>query len=127
LENEEMRDRDATAQERGGRKHHLRTFILAVVAAWVLGTCAFVYFYPHLIYNALERAMVKHGISGDGSSGIPVNTLYAMPELASPTTSTCICLCGHAYHRHEGGRLPRERSGLEGAGATGTAADILAG
>jgi len=40
---------------------------------------------PHLIYNALERAILRHGIaaaSGDTSSGLPVNTLYAVPTLA---------------------------------------------
>jgi len=40
------------------------------------------YFYPHLIYSALERAILRHAIaaaSGDTSSGIPVNTLYAVP------------------------------------------------
>jgi hypothetical protein len=94
LTNEEMRDKDATVQERGGRTHHLRTFIRAMVAAWALGTVAFVYFYPHLIYNALERAMVQHGVGGDSSSGIPLNTLYAMPDLASPATSKSNLLAG---------------------------------
>ncbi len=45
---------------------------------------------PHLLYNALERAIVQHGIgattSGGSSSGIPVNTLFAMSALASPST-----------------------------------------
>jgi hypothetical protein len=45
---------------------------------------------PHLFYNAPVRAMVRHGISGTtretSSSGIPINTLSAMPDLASPAT-----------------------------------------
>jgi hypothetical protein len=55
-----------------------------------LGAYAYIYFFPHLIYNALERAMVQKGIgattSGSRSSSIPINTLFAMPALASPAT-----------------------------------------
>ena len=45
---------------------------------------------PHLLYNALERAMVQRGIGATTnetpSSGILVNTLFAMSALASPAT-----------------------------------------
>jgi len=67
-------------------KSHLRTFALAAIVAWVLGTCALIYFSPHIFYNALRRAVVKRGL-GIKAGGIPVNTLYALPGLASPSLS----------------------------------------
>ncbi|MGA8439238.1 MAG: DUF1254 domain-containing protein [Candidatus Sulfotelmatobacter sp.] len=68
-------------------KHkHLFTFCTVAVVAWVLGTCALVYRYPHMFYNAARRAIVKSGL-GIKADGIPVNTLYAMPALASPSLS----------------------------------------
>jgi hypothetical protein len=70
-------------------KRHLVTFALAALAAWALGTVALVYFYPHLFYNAARRAVVKRGL-GIKAGGIPVNTLYAMPALASPSLSNSI-------------------------------------
>ena len=73
------------------KKKHLLTFALTVIVAWGLGTYAYVYFYPRLFYNRLERAIVRHGFgvmaNGGRSSGVPVNTLYPMPTLASPSTS----------------------------------------
>jgi hypothetical protein len=68
-------------------KHkHLFTFCMAVVATWMLGTGACIYFWPHLFYNAARRAIVRSGLGIKGG-GIPVNTLYAMPALASPVLS----------------------------------------
>jgi hypothetical protein len=68
-------------------KHkHLFIFCLAVIIVWVLGTGAFIYFWPHMFYNAGRRAVVEHGL-GIEAGGIPVNTLYAMPALASPSLS----------------------------------------
>jgi len=69
-------------------KHrHLLTFALTVFVALGLGTFIYIYFYPHLIYNSLERAIVQHGLGATiNSSGIPVNTLYTMPTLASPSS-----------------------------------------
>ncbi len=71
-------------------KHkHLFIFCTAAVVAWVLGTCAFIYFWPHLFYNAARRAVVDDGL-GIKEGGIPVNTLYAMPGLASPSLSKSV-------------------------------------
>jgi hypothetical protein len=71
-------------------KHkYLFTFCTAAVVAWVLGTCAFIYFWPHLFYNAGRRAVVERGL-GIKAGGIPVNTLYAMPALASPSLSKSV-------------------------------------
>lgn len=71
-------------------KHkHFFTFCTVTIVAWVLGTCALVYFYPHMFYNAARRAIVKRGL-GIKAGGIPVNTLYATPALASPLLSNSI-------------------------------------
>ncbi|MCX5772052.1 MAG: DUF1254 domain-containing protein [Candidatus Hydrogenedentes bacterium] len=59
-------------------KHkHLLTFSSVMIAAWALGTFLFVYFWPHLVYNHFERAILVKGF-GDGP--IPVNTLYTEPQ-----------------------------------------------
>ena len=68
-------------------KHkHLFTFCTATVVAWILGTCALIYFLPHMFYNAARTAVVKRGL-GIKAGGIPVNTLYTLPALASPSLS----------------------------------------
>src|SRR5215469_11132453 len=61
----------------------LITFVVVVVIVWGLGTCVFLYFWPPITYRAFKRAIVVHGLGGP----IPVNTLYAMPTLASPKAS----------------------------------------
>ena len=50
------------------------------------GTFAFVYFYPHIFYTRSEGRVIKRSL-GIKPGGIPVNTLYAMPALASPSLS----------------------------------------
>jgi hypothetical protein len=68
-------------------KHkHLFTFCTTAVVAWVLGTCALIYFWPHMFYNTARRAVVERGF-GIKAGGIPVNTIYAMSTLASPSLS----------------------------------------
>lgn len=66
---------------------HLITFGSIMIAVWAIGTFAFIYFYPHLLYNALERSIESHGVDVNTSSGIPINTLYATPDLASPSAT----------------------------------------
>jgi hypothetical protein len=72
-------------------RRHLVTFAVAALVAWALGTFALVYFYPHIFYNGVTRAVVRRGLGiktgGRNTSGIPVNTLYALPALASPSMS----------------------------------------
>jgi hypothetical protein len=62
----------------------------------------YIYFLPHLFYNRLERVIVQRGLgfttTGGSSSGIPVNTLYAMPDLASPSTTTSSLLLTGTNH-----------------------------
>jgi hypothetical protein len=62
----------------------LITFVVVAVLVWGLGTCVFLYFWPPITYSAFKRAVVRHGLGGDP---IPVNTLYAVPTLASPSAS----------------------------------------
>ena len=59
-------------------------FIVVAVIVWGLGTCVFLYFWPLITYSAFKRAVVQHGLGGDP---IPVNTLYAVPNLSSPSAS----------------------------------------
>jgi hypothetical protein len=60
-------------------------FAAVVVIVWALGTFIFIYFWPPIMYTAYKRAIVQHGIGG---GPIPVNTLYAVPNLASPSASS---------------------------------------
>jgi len=72
--------------------------LLSAVIVWGVGAVVYIYFYPHLIYNAWEKALVNQGVSpaenGAPAVGIPVNTIYAMPDLASPSTKNSILLVG---------------------------------
>ena len=50
-------------------KHkHLLTFVSVMLVAWALGTFLFVYFWPHIMYNHFERAILVKGF-GDGCPG----------------------------------------------------------
>lgn len=62
----------------------LIAFVVVVVIVWGLGTFVFLYFWPPMTYSAYKRAVVVHGLGGDP---IPVNTLYAVPTLSSPSAS----------------------------------------
>ena len=68
-------------------KHkHLLTFGSVLVMAWAIGTFLLVYFWPHLVNNIYERAIVDQGF-GDGP--VPINTLYTQPQalFAEPLAS----------------------------------------
>jgi hypothetical protein len=94
------------AQTGNSRKSRWRTFALAAIVVWGLGTPACIYFMLRLLYKALERAMTQHGIGATTNespfSVIPVNTLFAMSTLASPSTLKSNFLEGdkprHALH-----------------------------
>jgi hypothetical protein len=64
-------------------------FVAVAVLVWGLGTFVFIYFWPAMTYSAYKRAIIQHG-RGDGP--IPVNTLYATPNLASPAASNASLL-----------------------------------
>ncbi len=60
------------------KKHkHLVTFGSVMVAAWVLGTFLFAYFWPRIVLNRFERAIVDQGF---GEGPVPINTLYTEPQ-----------------------------------------------
>ncbi len=60
------------------------TFAVEAIVVWGLGTFVFIYFWPRFTYSAYKRAVLQHGLGG---GPIPVNTLYAVPNLSSPTAS----------------------------------------
>jgi len=80
----------SSARARSRWKVPLLTFAVTVLVVWGVGAYAYTYFYPRLIYTGLETAIVQHGISASSSSGIPINTLYTMPTLASPSQSNAL-------------------------------------
>jgi hypothetical protein len=71
-------------------KISLLTFAVTVIVVWGGGTYAYVFFSPRLTYRALQQTVISHGIGGSGSAGIPINTLYTMPTLASPSQSNAL-------------------------------------
>ena len=77
-------------------KHkHLVTFGSVMLVAWGLGTFPFIYFNPHFMYGLFQRGIVQHGLGG---GPIPVNTLYAVPNLASPSMTGSNLLTTGANH-----------------------------
>jgi hypothetical protein len=78
---------------KANKRHlHLRVFLISAAIPFVLGTCAYIYFYPTVTYSYFEKAIVQQGL-GSGSA-IPVNTLYTVPELASPTAKSTLLNTG---------------------------------
>jgi len=64
---------------------NLIPFIAVVIIFWMIGTVVFICFWPPITYTAYKRAVLQHGLGG---SPIPVNTLYAVPNRASPSASS---------------------------------------
>lgn len=93
------------APARGRWKVHLLTFAVTVLVVWGVGTYAYIYFSPRLIYNGVENAVVSHGLGGSGSPGIPINTLYTLPTLASPSQSNSLESTGNRDTLYTVGRL----------------------
>ncbi|HJY81815.1 MAG TPA: DUF1254 domain-containing protein, partial [Candidatus Binatia bacterium] len=60
-------------------------FVVVIVLVWGIGTVVFIYIWPSITYTAFKRAIVQHGLGG---GPIPVNTLYATPNRASPAASS---------------------------------------
>jgi hypothetical protein len=63
-------------------------FVVVAVVLWGLGTVVFLYLWPTFAYSAFKRAILQHGPGGP----IPVNTLYATPNRASPAASNASLL-----------------------------------
>src|SRR5665647_695682 len=60
------------------------TLAVAAVIVWGLGAPAFIYLWPRITVSGFKRAIVKRGFGG---GPIPVNTLYAVPSISSPSAS----------------------------------------
>ena len=67
------------------RRSELIPFAVVAVLVWGIGTFAFIYLWPRFTYSAFKRAIVQHGFGG---GPIPVNAMYAVPKLASPSAPT---------------------------------------
>jgi hypothetical protein len=63
----------------------LVSYVAVILIVWGVGTVVFLYFWPRITYSAFKRAIVRHGLGG---GPIPINTLYATPNRASPAAST---------------------------------------
>ena len=57
---------------------------VAAVIVYALGVPAFLYFWPRITVNGYKRAILKQGLGG---GPIPINTLYAVPDTASPSAA----------------------------------------
>ncbi|WP_426516066.1 DUF1254 domain-containing protein [Diaminobutyricibacter sp. McL0618] len=59
---------------------------VAAVVVWAIGAPTFIYLWPRITIGGFKRAILKRGFGG---GPIPVNTLYAEPNVssASPTGS----------------------------------------
>jgi hypothetical protein len=69
-------------------KHkQLLLFAVTVLIVLGIGIPVYIYYYPHLIYDAWDNAIINNGDGATpNSTGIPVNTLYTLTTLASPST-----------------------------------------
>jgi hypothetical protein len=67
---------------------NLFTFISVIIVVWVLGTFSFIRFYPQIAFYGIKRVITQRGVDANTSSGIPINTLYAVPNRASPLASS---------------------------------------
>ena len=65
----------------------LTALVVAAVLVWVLGTFVFIYLWPLITYTGFKRAITR-GVDANTSSGIPINTLYAVPNRTSSSAST---------------------------------------
>jgi hypothetical protein len=62
---------------------------VAAVIVWALGVPTFIYFWPRITVAGFKRAIVKRGFGG---GPIPVNTLYAEPNVSSASASNASLL-----------------------------------
>jgi hypothetical protein len=73
---------------------NLFTFISVIIVVWVAGTFALIYFWPRLMLYGIKRVLTQRGVDANSSSGVPVNTLYAVPNRASPSATSKILTTG---------------------------------
>lgn len=82
------------AKARGRWKVYLLTFAVTILVVWGVGTYAYIFFSPRLIYYSLEQTIVSNS-KRSGAPDIPINTLYTMPTLASPSKSNTLVSTGN--------------------------------
>ena len=66
----------------------LVTYAPVILVVWALGTLAFVHFYPQLMLSGIKILITRRGVDANTSSGIPINTLYAVPNRVSSLASS---------------------------------------
>jgi len=69
------------------------TLVVVAAIVWGLGTFAFIYLWPLVTYTGF-KVMIAKGVDANTSSGIPINTLYAVPTLPAPSVSPSILTTG---------------------------------
>src|SRR3984893_6981146 len=62
---------------------------VTAVVVWGLGAPAFIYLWPRITVAGFKRAIVKRGFGG---GPVPVNTLYAEPNVSSASASNASLL-----------------------------------
>jgi len=72
----------------------LLIYLLVIIVVWVAGTFALIYFWPRLMLLGIKRLVTQRGVDANSSSGVPVNTLYAVPNRASPQGTSRIMTTG---------------------------------
>jgi hypothetical protein len=79
------------------KKHeNRRLFAVTVLIVLAIGTPLYIYYYPHLIYTTWEDSIIANGFGiTPNSTGIPVNTLYTVTTLASPSTQNNVAGANH--------------------------------
>ena len=60
---------------------------VAAIVVWLLGTVAFIYYWPRITVDGFRRAIVNRGFGG---GPIPVNTLYAVPDRSSQSAARSV-------------------------------------
>jgi hypothetical protein len=58
---------------------------VAAIVVWVLGSLAFIYYWPRITIGGFKRAILRRGLGG---GPVPVNTLYAVLDRSSQSAST---------------------------------------
>ena len=60
---------------------------VAAIVVWVLGSIAFIFFWPRITVGGFKRAILRRGFGG---GPIPVNTLYAVLDRSSESAATSV-------------------------------------
>lgn len=60
---------------------------VAAIVVWILGSLAFIYYWPRITVGGFKRAILKRGFGG---GPIPVNTLYAVRDRSSQSASSSL-------------------------------------